>query len=127
MYYECVRTTSGLWELGSSMSDQDAMRIQSRVRIETENKPYPEMKQTATTAAGVAAAAPKGDAPKGDAYLKELLSRQQRGDRLSEEEAFAFYNLQVQPLCSRVLSAVKMEVVHSRFLSALRFILFGII
>lgn len=89
MYYECVRTTSGLWELGSSMSDQDAMRIQSRVRIETENKPYPEMQQTAAAAAGFAATAPKGDA-----YLKELLSRQQRGDRLSEEEAFAFYNLQ---------------------------------
>ena len=122
MYYECVRTTSGLWELGSSMSDQDAMRIQSRVRIETENKPYPEMQQTAAAAAGFAATAPKGDA-----YLKELLNRQLRGDRLSEEEAFAFYNLQVQPLCSRVLSAVKMEVVHSRFLSALRFIIFGII
>ena len=104
------------------MSDQDAMRIQSRVRIETENKPYPEMQQTAAAAAGFAAKAPKGDA-----YLKELLNRQLRGDRLSEEEAFAFYNLQVQPLCSRVLSAVKMEVVHSRFLSPLRFILFGII
>ena len=99
MYYECVRTASGLfWELGGSISDQDAMRIQSRVRIATENNPYP-----------------------------ERVNRQLRGDRLNEEEAFAFYKQQVQPLCSRVLPAAKMEVVYSRFLSALRFILFGII
>lgn len=91
MYFTCVRTNSGLWELGNSISDQDAMRINSRVRIETENKPYPGM-ATAAGSAGFPARTATG--MQRDAYLKELLNRQMRGERLSEEEAYTFYTLQ---------------------------------
>ena len=93
MYFECVRSSSGLWSVGKSISNHIAMGIPSRVRIETENKPYP---SASSTSGAFLVGMP---ATQRDAYLKELVNRQVRGERLSEEEAWKFYKLQVNLVC----------------------------
>ena len=98
MYFECVRNHTGVWDLGNSISDQAVMQIQSRVRIETENKPYP----SASSSGGAFPAGTPTGAQR-DAYLKDLTNRQVRGERLSEEDAWTFYTLQVNTVpCSHV-------------------------